>query len=204
MTVAAVILAAGASSRFGRNKLLLPFGGQCVIQRTVSNVLASAVTRVVVVTGHDAGAIAEALADAAAPRVLRVLNADYQDGEMLSSIKVGLHALEPTDARAALIVPGDQPLLRPELIDRLLLAYTQRCGAIIAPRFEGQRGHPVLFDRSVWDEILALPSDGNPRDVLRAHQHDLAHIAVSDDSILVDVDTPEAYRTARLRAGLPD
>ncbi len=216
--VAAIVLAAGMSRRYaGTNKLLLPFGTGTVISTTVSSVVRSAARPVVVITGHEAERVERALTERAltesaldnrspAPSPVPlafVHNPEYQTGEMLSSIKAGIRSLMPGPADAALIVLGDQPLVRPDVIERLRVAFERGCGDLIAPRFgiDGQRGHPVLIGRRWWDEVLVLPADGNVRDLLRAHRTCLTHLVVNSDSILGDVDTPEAYREALARAG---
>jgi molybdenum cofactor cytidylyltransferase len=198
--VAAIVLAAGMSSRYGANKLLLPFAGGTVISRAVSCVTRSLAQPVVVVTGHQADQIQAALQpwhDA----ITFVHNADYDTGEMLSSIKAGLYyllSLPDPAPQAALIVLGDQPLIRLDVLQRLCEAFERNCGDLIAPRLgvDGPRGHPVLIGRHWWDTILALPADGNVRDLLRANHSSMTHLVVNSDSILGDVDTPDAYHAA--------
>lgn len=201
--VAAIVLAAGTSSRYdGANKLLLPFGSEPVVRRVVSTVLAAGLSEVVVVTGHQRERVEEALAGLP---IAFVHNPRYREGEMISSIKAGLVHLASSDAHAALIVLGDQPLLPAWIIRRIVRAYMQGCGEMIAPRFGALRGHPVLIARPWWPAALAL-SDGEPmRALLRAHPQAVAHILVNTDAVLQDVDTPEAYQQAldRLSASIP-
>ncbi len=202
MNVCAIVLAAGSSRRFGMNKLLLPFGDQSVIQSTLATVVAAEITHIKVVTGHDATLIEQEVTQFCDARVTLVRNADHDAGEMLSSIKVGLRALEGTDALAALVVLGDQPLLQGSVLRSLLARHKQHPGEIIAPVYRNQRGHPVLFPRRFWAELLELPPDGNPRDVIRKHGGDLQLLEAPDDTILLDVDTADAYAHVKLRAGL--
>jgi molybdenum cofactor cytidylyltransferase len=202
--VAVIVLAAGTSSRYGANKLLLPFGDGTVISTVVSTALHSSARPVLVVTGHEADQVRLAL-QSMAGQVTFAHNPLFRSGEMLSSIKAGLRALQAMSTEsptAVLIVLGDQPLLRLDVIQRLLIAHEQNCGDLIAPRFglNGQRGHPVLIGRRWWEEVLALPPDSNVRELLRAHRDGLTHLVVNSDSILGDVDTPEAYRAALDRA----
>jgi molybdenum cofactor cytidylyltransferase len=198
--IAAIVLAAGTSSRYGgANKLLLPFGASTVVGAAVDAVLTAGLTHLVVVTGHQRDAVQAALAGAP---VAFTDNPRYREGEMLSSIKAGLIALDHAAqgvpcVDAALIALGDQPLLPPAVIGRLILAYERRCGEIIAPKFGAVRGHPVLIDRRWWPEVMALP-DGTPmRELLRAHPEAVAHILVNTDAVIRDVDTPELYEQAR-------
>jgi molybdenum cofactor cytidylyltransferase len=197
--VAIIVLAAGISRRYGANKLLLPFGAGTVISTVLTRVTHTAARPIVVVTGHEAERVQSELRARLPDAALTYIhNPDYEMGEMLSSIKVGLRSLLPGPADAAMIVLGDQPLIRTDVIERLRIAFEQNCGDLIAPRFgmNGQRGHPVLIGRRWWNDVMALPAESNVRDLLRANPASLVHMVVSDDSILGDVDTPEAYQKA--------
>ncbi len=195
---AAVILAAGLSSRYGSNKLLLPFRNSTVIHCVAQTVLRAAVEHTVVVTGHERERI-EAALDSLPLRFVH--NPRYREGEMSSSIKVGLADLEQTPAVGAFIVPGDQPLLPAWVFRRLREAFLNGCGSMLAPRYGARRGHPVLLGRAWWPAVRDLP-DGVPvRALLHAHPQAVAHLLVSTDAVLLDVDTPEAYQRALAREG---
>jgi molybdenum cofactor cytidylyltransferase len=199
--VAAVVLAAGTSSRYGANKLLLPFGRGTVVSTVLSTLAQSAAHPLVVVTGHERTQVEAALDGLP---VALAHNPDYQAGEMLSSIKRGLRHLSDTpEVTAALIVLGDQPLIQRRVVNHLVTAFVQGCGEIIAPRYRlnGPRGHPVLIARQWWEAVFALPPGANVRDLLQAHPAAVTHLVFDTDSILRDVDTPEAYRAARESAG---
>ncbi|MFC1466760.1 MAG: NTP transferase domain-containing protein [Candidatus Brachytrichaceae bacterium NZ_4S206] len=199
-SVAAVILAAGTSSRYrGTNKLLLPFRDGTVIRSTVQTVRNAGISQVVVVTGHERERVEAALTTLP---VAFVYNPRYREGEMLSSIKAGLIHLEEMDVEAAFITPGDQPLLPPWLFRRMQQAFVQGCGEIIAPKFGEMRGHPVLVARRWWPAALALPDGAQMRTLLRANPQAVAHILVNTDAVLLDVDTPEAYQRALERSGI--
>ncbi|GIV85017.1 MAG: hypothetical protein KatS3mg052_2024 [Candidatus Roseilinea sp.] len=192
--VAAIVLAAGTSSRHrGVNKLLLPFRDGAVIHCAVRAARDAGIAPLVVVTGHQRERIEAALAGLP---VTFAHNPRYREGEMLSSIKVGLARLEGTDVEAAFIVPGDQPLLPTWLFRRMQQAFVQGCGEIIAPKFGAVRGHPVLIARRWWPMALALPDGAQMRALLHAHPQAVAHILVNTDEVLLDVDTPEAYQQA--------
>ena len=194
MSVAAIVLAAGSSSRYGgANKLLLPFGDELVVQRAVRTVREAGIERIVVVTGHQSQVVIAALANMSCEFVH---NPRHAQGEMISSIQVGLRHLVDSDMRAALIVLGDQPLLPAWIIRRLIEAFEHGCGEIVAPRFGAQRGHPVLISRKHWDEALRLPDGAPMRTLLFMHPNDLAQIVVNTDAVLRDVDTPELYAEA--------
>lgn len=186
--VLAVIPAAGESRRMGRNKLLLPWDSVTVLARTIANVRSSAVADILVVTGHDREPVT-AIVEAAG--VKTIFNPDYANG-FLSSVQTAIRSLTD-DFAAVVIVLGDQPLINPEIIDKLLAAYhTGSCG-LVAPAFRGQRGHPVIIDRRYFNELLSLPADGAPRFLLQRHPDDVALVEVPSDAILHDLDTPEDY-----------
>ena len=206
--ITALFLAAGTSSRYGNgiNKLLLPFDDELVVQRSLRNLIAAGVQRIVVVTGHQQEQLREAILlvetrDRASLQFAH--NPDYSEGEMISSIKTGLRLVQGSERlkrsepySAALIALADQPLLLPQITRRVIRAFEQHCGDIIAPRFQNQRGHPVLLHARFFDEALALPRGAFLRDLLKAHPDAVTHLQVNTDFILRDVDTPEAYQAA--------
>jgi molybdenum cofactor cytidylyltransferase len=195
-----VVLAAGLARRMGQPKVLLAWGqGATILDHILEQLQAAAVEPVVVVTGHAAEKVRDITAR---HRIETVHNPDYATGEMLSSLKVGLRAL-PANVGAVLVVLGDQPRIQPEIISRVIQSYVEGKGTIVAPSYEMRRGHPILIDRQYWNEILALPADGAPRDVINAHADEIAYVVVDTDSVLGDVDTPEDYAAERRKSGLP-
>ena len=195
--VGAVVLAAGLSSRMGQPKVLLPWEHGTILEQILHQLVLARVRELVVVTGHQAEAVARA---AATYEAVTAFNPDYARGEMLSSLQTGLRAL-PAHVSAALIVLGDQPRLQPAVVTALMAAYAEGKGDLIAPSFQRRRGHPMLIDRRYWPELLAL-TDGAPRDVINRHADRIHYVDVQTDSILRDVDTPADYDEERRRAGL--
>lgn len=196
--VAAIVLAAGKSSRMGQTKALLPWGRETVLEAIIRQLYAARLEHIVVVTGHDANRIA-AIAERYGVQVVH--NPDYERGEMLSSLQAGLRVLsERYDG--ALIVLGDQPQLQSYVITRVLETYARGSKGIVIPSYELRRGHPVLFGRQHWRGLLELPAGSAPRDVVNANTDDIAYVNVTTDSILQDIDTPEDYERALRRAGL--
>jgi molybdenum cofactor cytidylyltransferase len=203
--VAAVVLAAGQSRRMGRNKLLLPWGATTVLGQTLDNVRASAVHDVMVVTGHEREQVEAILrrqgasrtdnARAAAVHLPVVYNGDYANG-MLSSVQAAVRALPP-GSQAILVVLGDQPMVGPATLDRLLAAYAAAPAGLVAPYFGPRRGNPVLIDRRYFAELLALPADAAPRALLAGHPHDLLAVPVESEAVLHDLDRPEEYKRHR-------
>jgi molybdenum cofactor cytidylyltransferase len=196
--IAAVVLAGGLSSRMGRSKPLLPWGDQTVIEAIARRLMLLRFSDVVVVTGHQSEAVQAALKEIP---VRTIYNPDYATGEMLSSFKVGLRALDDS-LSACMVFLGDQPQISPRLVHELLTAYADGKGKIVAPSYRNRRGHPILIDRRHWREILDLPPGAAPRDVINAYNDEIAYILTDDASILADMDTPEEYQAALKRAGL--
>ncbi|MCB8987368.1 MAG: putative selenium-dependent hydroxylase accessory protein YqeC [Ardenticatenaceae bacterium] len=195
--VTAVILAAGEGARMGRTKQLLPWGDTTLLGQVIRTARATAVTQVLVVSGHEAAAVA---AVAQAEGVAVVHNPDYAAGEMLSSLQTAVRTL-PAHVGAVLVLLADQPLVTPEVIDRLLAAYEQETYGLIAPTYEGQRGNPVLIDRRYFAELLALPAGAAPRYLLRRHPEDVRLLPVDAPGVVIDLDDPQAYERWKGRPG---
>lgn len=190
--IAAIVLAAGRSSRMGRNKLLLDLAGKPIVAHVVDTVAQAGFAEIVVVTGHQAAKVKAALAGSAAP--LRIVEArDYAEG-MAASLKAGIKALSP-GIDAAMVVLGDMPQVSLGLYHRIIAAYGPEDGrAIVLPVAEGKRGNPVLFDRRFFAEILQVDGDVGARHIIGSNGELVAEIAADAREIFVDVDTPEAYR----------
>jgi molybdenum cofactor cytidylyltransferase len=183
----------------GAPKMLLPWANGTIISDVVSRVLA-AVEPVVVVTGYEADATAEALADF---DVQLVHNPGYAAGEMISSVKVGVAAL-PCDAEAFFLVLGDQPGIRPESFWQLIDARRRNVGAmIVSPTWNHRRGHPILISADGIDEILNLPANATLKTFVSRHAEHLIEIPVDDPAVCADVDTPEQYRESLRSASCP-
>ena len=187
----AIILAAGLSSRMVENKLLLPWTNDvAIVRHVVSKYVLAGIHPVIVVTGRDAEAVAELLSDFP----LRcVHNPDFETGEILSSVKVGIRSL-PDNLSAAFIQPADMPCIPGDLLKKLVERHV--AGMNVAPIYQGRRGHPVLLDRAYWEAMLALPGDGRPRDVIQRERGMLQLVEVDDAGVVLDVDSREAYERA--------
>ncbi len=195
--VGAIVLAAGMSRRMGEPKVLLPWThGKTIIEHIIDQLILARIDHITVVTGNRADQVA-ALATARGAEV--VFNPRYEVGEMLSSLKVGLMH-QAGEIAAALVVLGDQPRIQPKVAGQVMMAYAEGRGDLVVPSYQMRRGHPILIDRRYWNELIALPDEGNPRDVINTHT--MTYVNVDNDSILRDVDTPQDYRQERQRAGL--
>lgn len=187
--ILAVVLAAGRSTRMGRPKQLLPWGDTTLLGQVLRHLQQSTVESIVVVTGHEARAVADI---AAAHQVPTVHNPHYEQGEMITSLQTVLRQLS-SHYTAVLVMLADQPLVDAAVVDRLLAAYRQGEGWLVAPQFAGKRGNPVLIDRRYFEEILALPAGSAPREILRRHPADLFLVRVETEAVLIDIDRPETY-----------
>ncbi|MGH7175827.1 MAG: nucleotidyltransferase family protein [Tepidisphaeraceae bacterium] len=195
--IGAVILAAGASRRMGQNKSLLSIDGRPMLAR-VWQTLRTASERIVVVTGHDAGRVRSAIANAA-PDVQFVHNPEYEAGEMLSSIKVGVEAIRGVDA--FFVALGDQPRVREATLRQLVDSWQSTRARVVRPTYRGKHGHPVLLDASCIELILALPPAATLNEFVRADTTQTVDVAVRDQATIEDIDTPADYAAAKTRRG---
>lgn len=150
----AVILAAGTSRRMGTVKQVLHLDGRPLLQHVLDNVRASEVEEIVLVLGFAAEAIQREIET---ENVRVVINRNYQQG-MGTSLRAGLSAVDP-QAGAALIVLADQPFVRSATLDQLIAEHQRSKAQIVIPTYRGFRGNPVLLDRSVFPEVMALDAD---------------------------------------------
>ncbi len=190
--VAAVVLAAGSSTRLGQPKQLAPIAGRPALSYALDALRASRVERIVLVLGHAADEIAAAL-DLTGITVVR--NDAYAEGQSTSVI-AGVKALGD-DVGAALMVVGDQPLIASTVVDAIVRAYEETGGPCIVPLYEGEWGNPVLLARATWPLLDNLKGDTGARPILRKHMDMVLEVPVPGP-LLDDIDTPEDY--ARIRA----
>ncbi|HKT50833.1 MAG TPA: NTP transferase domain-containing protein [Candidatus Angelobacter sp.] len=184
--VAAVVLAAGTSQRMGSTvpKQLLQFGNKTLLEHALENVRAAQVSEIVLVLGAQSDEIRGKVADHG---ITTVFNPDYQQG-MGTSLRTGLAALGPS-ATAALIVLADQPFVASATVDRLIHSHAESRAQITIPLYRGFRGNPVLLDRSVFPELMALSGDVGCRAIFGSHTEGIHKVEVDDPGILVDIDT---------------
>ena len=189
MNAVALILAAGRSSRMGRDKALLPYRGRDFLSHLVYLALPR-VSKVVAVLGHHAERVECSLPDS--PRVQSVINSDYDRG-MLSSLQAGL-AQVPAHTDWILWMLVDHPAVRGRTLDTLLRTAMDTHAPLVIPRCNDRRGHPIMLSKGVANAILDLPLEASPQDVVRAHYAEAAFVDVEDDGVLRDVDIPEEFQ----------
>ena len=196
--ISAVVLAAGLSTRMGRLKQLLPYAEHTVIEQVVATLLASPVEDIVVVTGHERAQI-DATLEKWSVRV--VFNPSYAEGEMLSSVQGGLRTL-PSASQAALLVLGDMPGQKADVVRQLVQVYRATGdGSIYVPSYRMRAGHPVLVPRPFWQAVIEAPCQASLRSVLRGPDTPISWVEVDTSSVLRDVDTPKDYEQELRRLG---
>jgi len=197
--MAAVILAAGLSSRMKENKLLMPWNGVSIIEWVVSRLLEARIKQIIVVTGREKEKI-EALTNF--PEVDHIFNENFADGEMLHSLQCGLEGLS-NNIHAALVVLGDQPQVEVKTILNVVDAYNiETDSKLVLPSFQNKRGHPWIVARELWQEILEMKPPDNLRLFMNRHSADIHYVPVETDSILSDIDTQQDYRNSvKTRSG---
>src|SRR5208283_855735 len=186
--IAALVLAAGYSSRAPGFKPLLPLGGGTVIEATVRNLRCGGVADVTVVIGHHA---AEMVPELNRLEVRYVLNKDYQKG-MFSSVVAGVNSLS-SQKEAFFLLPGDMPLVRSHTIRTLYKHYLCVKAKVIYPVFRKQRGHPPLISTQCCPAIACWTQPEGLRSLLALYEAQAYEVATADEGILMDIDSPEDY-----------
>ncbi|MCX7682664.1 MAG: HAD-IIA family hydrolase [Anaerolineae bacterium] len=186
--IAAVVLAAGASTRFGQPKQLLDWGGKPLVAHVAEVALAAGFARVIVVLGYQAGAVRAALDTRP---VQTVMNWRWKEG-MSTSVYAGLVAL-PLDTEAAIFLHCDQPLVTPDLLRALVARFRESGAPIVYPSLAGQQRTPVLFAAELFPELAAVSGDEGGRALIARYAHRAAMLPVSDARVLADIDTPADY-----------
>ncbi len=190
--IPAIVLAAGKSTRMGRPKANLPIeDGETFLSRIVRTFYDAAVPDVVVVVGHDAEAVVTAFSvTGAAARF--VMNPDYESGQLSSLIK-GLNAVDRPGVAAALVTLVDVPLVAASTVRAVVDRYRQTHAPIVRPVRGDAHGHPVLIDRSLFDEIRRADPTAGAKLVVRAHTSAAGDVEVDDDGAFLDIDTVAEY-----------
>jgi molybdenum cofactor cytidylyltransferase len=192
LALEAIVLAAGSGARFGGGKLTHPWQGGVLIDGALAAAFAAQVRTVTVVTGADpkvedaARAFAERAGEA---QRLRLVHCEGHAEGMGATLRAGIASLPP-DADGAFVFLGDMPLIPPSILPALADALTTGAPAA-APVFAGQRGHPVLFSRALFPQLLAITGDEGARSLLRGVGRQLALIETDNAGVLADIDRPD-------------
>jgi molybdenum cofactor cytidylyltransferase len=186
----ALVLAAGESKRMGMPKPLLRFGDTTFLGQILCVLRRSDVDGTTVVLGARADMI-RAFVDLSEVDV--VVNEDYPQGQLSSLIK-GLKSL-PGDTDAMLLCLVDHPFITTEIVNRLVGAFKETHRAIVLPVFNGRRGHPALFSRSLFEELANAPQEKGARYVVSSNEDKVLEVDIPDRAVSLSIDTPEDYRS---------
>ena len=187
MILDGIVLAAGASSRMGEAKTLLKIDGSTFLERAV-HLLRDAGCRYVVAVVND-DAWAERLADVSGAAV--IIN-DADGSEQIDSLRLGLVNL-PEDSAGVVVLPVDFPRIKPATVEALIADFNGGGASIVNPQYRGEAGHPVIFARSLFAELLHPDLPDGARSVMEAHSHEQRTVDVDDEGTLLDIDTPADY-----------
>jgi molybdenum cofactor cytidylyltransferase len=166
-------------------------GGSTLLGQALENIRAAAINEIVLVLGSSAETIRRQLPVSLLEGLKVVVNQAYAQG-MASSLREGLSALD-RQSEAALIILGDQPFIRPQTLDQIIQAYRRSHAQIVIPSHRGTRGNPVLLDRSVFSEVMALEGDTGCRAIFGNHLEGIVKLEVEDKGVLLDVDDWDDY-----------
>jgi len=188
--ITAIILAAGESRRMGQPKMLLPWGKTSVLGQVISTFQAAGIEDIVVITGGAHEHIEQIVKQYGARYIF---NSQFADGEMLSSLQLGL-AAQTSQVQATLIGLGDQPQVQMETVRMIAATFQRRKSRLIVPSFQRRRGHPWLVERRLWKELLEMKSPQTAREFLNAHAEEIFYVDVETPAVLADLDTPQDYQ----------
>jgi molybdenum cofactor cytidylyltransferase len=192
--IAAIVLAAGTSSRMGENKLVAQWNGKAIVRCTVEAALASRADSVTVVTGHQSEAVGAALAGL---DVRLAANPHYAEG-LSTSLRAGLKAVPDSDG--AIVLLGDMPEIAPALIDRMIAAFSPQEGrAIVLATHGGKRGNPVLWARRFFSDMGAVAGDAGAKHLIGDNEELVCEIEAGTGAVLSDIDTPDELAALRAR-----
>jgi molybdenum cofactor cytidylyltransferase len=192
--IVAVILSAGESSRMGRPKALLPIDGLRFIDKIVTSLRLARIGKIMVVLGHNAAEMRQKISDL---QVDLVINPDYKQGQ-LTSLRAAIRSIEARNdadrVDGILVHLVDHPYINADLVNLMIERFYETKKLIVVPRYQSRRGHPVIFSRALFGELLAAPLDRGAKAVVHAHRDDTLEIDTNDEGAIIDIDTPEEYR----------
>jgi CTP:molybdopterin cytidylyltransferase MocA len=185
----AIVLAAGKSQRMGKPKPLLRFEDKTFLEQIVSVLKLSDVDRITVVLGAEAETIKQSI-DLSGTNI--VANKEYQKGQ-LSSLIAGIEDT-PKDTEAILVCLVDNPFITKEVANQIISKFKETKNAIIVPVFNKERGHPTLFSRSLFSELVKAPPGQGARYVLYSNEEKVLELETSESGVLIGIDTPADYK----------
>jgi molybdenum cofactor cytidylyltransferase len=182
----------------GSPKPLLQIRGESFLEHIVAQARRSNLSEVRIVLGHQADKVLETL-----PQLQSqvIINPDYHQGQLSSLIK-GLQAVEKSSVEGVMLFLVDHPFVTCELINSLLQQFSWQPLPIVIPTFHRRRGHPMIFARQLFSELVKAPLDQGAAVVVRSHQPEILHVEIEDEGILIDIDTPKAYQEYVVERGM--
>ena len=193
--IQAIVLAAGRSQRMGYPKPLVRIGCATFLEHVLGQIRATEIKQPLVVLGHRAGEIEQQSgtgvrgAGSRGEGLRFVINSEYDKGQF-SSLQCGIRNLESA-CEAVVVCLVDQPQIRDAWINRLLAGFRKSGAPIVRPRYRGRGGHPVLYARSLFEEILDMEATLSARDLLGRHREEVEEIEIDDEAILFNANRPE-------------
>ena len=194
--LAAIIVAAGYSSRMKSFKPLLSLGGSTVLEKAVDSFFQAGIRDIRVVTGHRANELFPIIDRLG---VQTIVNADFAEG-MFSTISAGVKSLT-AEVKGFFLLPVDNPIVNRDTIEKIQHTFFSTEFGIVYPTYQGMRGHPPLISSSYVNEVLAWDKPGGMRSLLEQYEYDAVDVVVDDQGILLDMDTPEDYQQMRRYCG---
>lgn len=190
--LAAVILSAGASSRMGRPKALIPYRERTFLGHLleVTRNPRIGATRVVLGAGADLIRTSAKLDSS-----IVVLNQEWEKGQ-LSSIRAGLRGLEGIEIDGIVLCPIDHPLVSARLVGELVARFYEREKSIVLPTYNGRRGHPIIFSKTLFEELRVAPDDKGARAVVWAHPDDVLEVPTEEEGIILNINDPDMLERA--------
>lgn len=192
--IVAAVLSAGESRRMGSPKALLPIGQRSFIEEIVFALKKTKVGKILVVLGHNAAELQSKIAHLP---VTFVINKDYTLGQ-LSSLVAAIRHLEKQEAEETvdgiLVHLVDHPFLSPALVDQMIDRFYESKKLIVLPCYQGKRGHPVIFSRDLFDELLRASMEQGAKIVVHAHRAQTLEMETGEEGVTVDIDTRDEYR----------
>jgi molybdenum cofactor cytidylyltransferase len=194
--VAGILLAAGTASRMGSNKLLFELDGESVLRGAARRALAAGLSPLVVVLGHESDRAWREIEDLPLERTLNPL---YEQG-INSSLKAGILAVRRLEATAVVVMLADMPFVTPEMLTAMVDRYRTSTAPLVISDYEGVNAPPMVYDQSLFAELLTMEGEGCGRQVVRRHRSE-AEVLPWPVAALADIDLPEDY--ARMKSGNP-
>ncbi len=191
MNITGILLAAGKSTRMtGQNKLLLPFRGYTVVEEVLCRMINANLNKIYVILGHESEQLQKLLTSYQSERVQLLINSVYEAGRA-SSIKVGIEKCDET-IDGALFMVADKPTIKSDLINQVIGSFAATTSAITAVKTPNGRGHPIIFNRSLFTELLELNGDVAGENLITKYDNEISW--VEDDEVQLNINSPADYQ----------